>query len=183
MRSCEVKRLPLSRRGRTVLLTSAAGLAAATALYGHMVMSNPDWPGQQDIKVAVVQGNIEIEKKWDPKGAESIVQTYIELSGQAAQEEPALPPGLEDSAQAQEEPALPPGLAPTEDEEEPALPEGLGEEPAKEVVEAAPSSTTEPPFDLSGFWESRLGARTQRDHYERDLSIGETRLQLEIEKN
>ena len=100
-----------------------------------------------------------------------------------AQEEPALPPGLEDNSQAQEEPALPPGLVPTEDEEEPALPEGLGEEPAKEIVEIAPSTTTELPFDLNGFWESRLGARTQRDHYERDLSIGETRLQLELEKN
>jgi hypothetical protein len=88
-------------------------------------------------------------------------------------------------ASAQEEPGLPPGLGPSEDQQEPSLPEGLGEEPAKddEVVEVAPASEVHLPFDLNGFWETRLGARTQRDHYERDLSIGETRLQLEIEKS
>ena len=89
------------------------------------------------------------------------------------------------SASAQEEPALPPGLAPTEDEEEPALPEGLREEPPPpiedEMVARVPALDL--PFDLSGFWEARVGARTQRDHHERDLSIGETRLQLETEKN
>ncbi|MBU0756035.1 MAG: hypothetical protein KJ645_12905 [Planctomycetes bacterium] len=36
------------------------------------------------------------------------------------------------------------------------------------------------PFDaLEGFWEVRLGYRTRNDPYERDLSLGETRLQLE----
>lgn len=103
----------------------------------------------------------------------------------AAQEEPPLPPGLGDGPQASEEPALPPGLGPSEDQQEPALPEGLGEEPANDadVGGVAPESKIHLPFDLTGFWETRLGARTQRDHYERDLSIGETRLQLKIEES
>ncbi len=38
------------------------------------------------------------------------------------------------------------------------------------------------PFDLSGFWEARAGIRTQDDPHEKDASIGETRLQLELKK-
>ncbi len=37
-------------------------------------------------------------------------------------------------------------------------------------------------FDVNGFIESRLGIRTQKDPNEKDTSIGETRLQLETEK-
>jgi apolipoprotein N-acyltransferase len=80
----------LSTRARTVLLILAAGLAAATAVFGHMTISNAHTASPQGIKVAVVQGNIEIGKKWDPRGAESIVQTYVELSERAAEEEPVL---------------------------------------------------------------------------------------------
>lgn len=38
------------------------------------------------------------------------------------------------------------------------------------------------PFELSGFWETRLGFRMQKDPGEKDVSIGETRLQLEAER-
>jgi len=79
-----------------------------------------------------------------------------------AQDEPPLPSGLD-------EPALPPGLT---DEAEPA-------DTAEPVVEGWIEAL---PFDLTGFWEVRLGARTQRDHHEKNLSIGETRLQIEVEK-
>jgi hypothetical protein len=109
----------------------------------------------------------------------------LAAGGVFAQDEPALPPGLEDASPAPEEPALPPGLGGDDQSEEPALPEGLAEQPAQpaEPEKAAKAPSLEPPFDLTGFWESRVGARTQRDHHERDLSIGETRLQLEIEKH
>ena len=94
-----------------------------------------------------------------------------------------------------EEPALPAGMTPTE-EDEPSLPAGAAEEeePAlplgpAEAVRALDEG--EPlllrlreglPFQLGGFWETRVGVRLRDDPYERDLSIAETRLQLEIEK-
>jgi hypothetical protein len=86
---------------------------------------------------------------------------------------------------AQEEPALPPGLIRTGDEKEPALPPGLGEQPAQrgEAEATGRAALRELPFDLTGFWDTRVGMRTQRDHHEKDMSLGETRLQLEIEKS
>ncbi len=96
----------------------------------------------------------------------------------SAQDEPPLPAGL-----GEDEPALPAGLG---EQQEPALPEGLTEQEAP-VGEAAEERTAtglpEFPFDLAGFWEARVGARTQHDRRERDMSIGETRLQLEFEKH
>ncbi len=98
-------------------------------------------------------------------------------------EEPELPAGLDDQDQPTDEPELPAGLAPDEQglPAEPSLPSSLEEIPAPsddEAEEVAPSL----PFELSGFWEIRGGIRTQPDRYERDISLGETRLQLEIEK-
>ncbi|MCK5556783.1 MAG: hypothetical protein KAJ01_00280, partial [Candidatus Hydrogenedentes bacterium] len=86
---------------------------------------------------------------------------------------------------AQEEPALPPGLIRAGDEEEPILPPGLGEQPAQrgEAEATGRAALRELPFDLTGFWDTRVGMRTQRDHHEKDMSLGETRLQLEIEKS
>ena len=105
----------------------------------------------------------------------------------SAQDEPPLPQGLDkDSSQVQEKPILPAGLTPIEEEGsrgEPALPKGLTEEPAppkKDVTVSVP--TPKLPFDLAGYWEARVGVRTQRDPYQKDMSLGETRLQLEMEK-
>ena len=84
-------------------------------------------------------------------------------AGAAAEEVPALPPGLTGGPQ---EPGLPPGLA----EEAPA---------EEEEAEEAP---VEPPFEVSGFYEVRVGFRTQRDPFERSLSLGETRLELVLER-
>jgi len=39
------------------------------------------------------------------------------------------------------------------------------------------------PFDLTGFFETRMGIKTQSDRYEPSTSIFESRLQIEIEKN
>ncbi|MCA9304213.1 MAG: hypothetical protein KC996_08830 [Phycisphaerales bacterium] len=107
--------------------------------------------------------------------------------------EPPLPTGLPD-AQENSEPALPSGLpggegsgTPGEPElpgglpgaDEPGLPQGLGrtDEPSEEEE----AILDHPKIDLrfGGFLEGRFGLRTQSDPYERSISIGETRLQLE----
>ncbi len=95
-----------------------------------------------------------------------------------------LPPGLRG------EPPLPAGLG--SGPAEPALPSGLGGEPDLPPGLALPGEETFPaepaaepftlPFRLSGFAEGLIGARTQRDPYQKDLSAGEVRLRLEGEK-
>ncbi|MBS3761858.1 MAG: hypothetical protein KGZ25_01020, partial [Planctomycetes bacterium] len=122
---------------------------------------------------------------------------FLNLSA-VAQEEPALPEGLNEKTKDQEEPALPPGLGAekTEDtpdlppglqpetEGEPSLPDGLSEkkEVKKPDREKAPL-LEQLPFDLNGFLEGRYGVRTQDDHHQEENAIlGEARLQLELKK-
>lgn len=103
----------------------------------------------------------------------------------SAQDEPPLPKGLESEERSSAgEPDLPPGLSsPGKDAEgEPALPMGLGEESTPAKLKAVEPKAQGLPLDLSGFWEARLGMRVREDRYEKDLSIGETRLQLETER-
>lgn len=59
------------------------------------------------------------------------------------------------------------------------LPAGLGylSTMTQEVVEDQGV-----PFDLSGFLESRVGVRLQKDAHEKDMSLGELRLQIGVEK-
>lgn len=100
-------------------------------------------------------------------------------------EEPSPPTGLTPGGKkALEEPTLPSGLTPVETEvtEEPALPEGLLEKPEKPEQVEVKKRLPPLPSDVSGFWEARLGVRTEEDPYQRDASIGETRLQLQTEK-
>ncbi len=104
-----------------------------------------------------------------------------------AQDVPALPPGLEADADAPSDdaPALPPGL---DGDGGPDLPPGLGDdEPDANGTatgapdEARPADALEW-LDLTGFWEARLGVRTQDDpHQDEDLSIAETRVQLDAQ--
>ncbi|OQY06671.1 MAG: hypothetical protein B6I25_03500 [Planctomycetales bacterium 4572_13] len=80
-------------------------------------------------------------------------------------------------------PALPAGLqgSQSSNEDSPTLPSGLG---------ALPSDSTgpdtlpgrEPWMDITGFWEVRSGYRLQNDKYQKDAFLGETQLQLELEK-
>ncbi|MDY6932777.1 MAG: hypothetical protein SVZ03_00980 [Spirochaetota bacterium] len=102
-----------------------------------------------------------------------------------AQVEPALPSGLEDNA-GDEEVELPRGLDES-GEGGPALPEGMDERKKyeEEAYFDSPGDNffENIPFDLGGFIDGRLGGRTQDDPYERDLSIGETRLQMDVEKD
>ena len=97
---------------------------------------------------------------------------------------PSLPPGLggPDSA-----PGLPPGLAPGAGDESPTLPPGLGAEMAEESTPEEGGNglrlTDRLPGWLHGYWETRAGTRTHNDPQQPgDISIAETRLQLEAKK-
>lgn len=94
-----------------------------------------------------------------------------------------VPQKKKEEARSEEEPVLPEGLI--SPEEEPSLPEGLEEEAKPFEPEEEPPSPLKRllPFELSGFWEARFGRRTQSDRYEKETSLAETRLQLEMEKN
>ncbi|MDX9794501.1 MAG: hypothetical protein RBU24_13430 [Kiritimatiellia bacterium] len=92
--------------------------------------------------------------------------------------EPSVPAGLDMPKTT--EPALPAGLGVPVAPSEPALPSGLGA-PAEEPRLAA-SRAQRLPEGLSGFWEVRGGARLQDDPYEKAASIGETRLQVQLDR-
>jgi len=100
-----------------------------------------------------------------------------------AEDAPPLPPGLEEEPPANTgEPALPEGLDMDEGLEEPPLPEGLDEEEKASPIGVGKEDAKHLPFGMSGFWEVRLGVRTQSDPNEKEVSIGETRLQLQLEQ-
>ncbi len=103
---------------------------------------------------------------------------------------PALPAGLSSP------PPLPGGLAPNAS---PSLPAGLGSTPALptgiEQTQSNPAdveeqddtfnlfSGDEPFINVSGFWDIRGGVRTQNDPYQDQFSLGETRLQIGLQKD
>ncbi|MCB9996761.1 MAG: hypothetical protein H6869_10030 [Rhodospirillales bacterium] len=120
----------------------------------------------------------------------------ILMSSPAFAEEPALPMGLggpapSASSSSSSEPSLPSGLDDmgSASSGEPALPGGL-----EEVSTAAEDSAEDEwsaeddfgddsdlPFDLSGFFELRGGHRIHEDKHEKDVSLGEARLQLQAD--
>ncbi len=110
------------------------------------------------------------------------------LSGGAMAADPPLPSGLEPE---KDEPALPSGLG--SPSKEPSLPSGLGSsEPALPSGLLSDSSKQEDDsnlfaepslFDISGFAEARLGARIDDDDLQRRTSIGETRVQFQLERD
>lgn len=99
---------------------------------------------------------------------------------------PALPSGLNTP------PALPIGLTPGNS---PALPSGLGKSPSlpigieqSEKTEEQSDSfklfdQDEPFINLSGFLDARDGIRTQNDPHEKQMSLGEIRLHLDLQKD
>jgi len=91
-----------------------------------------------------------------------------------AEEEPGLPSGLSDT-----EPKIPLGLD-INKETEPSFFSGMSLESGSNYGYS--DLIKELPFDLDGFIDVRSGARLQNDPYERDLSIGEGRMQLKVEK-
>ncbi|MDD2461904.1 MAG: hypothetical protein PHT98_12580, partial [Kiritimatiellae bacterium] len=105
----------------------------------------------------------------------------VMLVGSASMaQEPALPAGLAPvAAPVSPEPSVPAGLDMPKTTE-PALPAGL-DVPVAESHLAAPRERRLPE-GLSGFWEVRGGARLQDDPYEKAASIGETRLQVQLDR-
>jgi len=118
----------------------------------------------------------------DRVNAEERAEPLI-ISKSSEEEEPNLPPGLEQSPTPEkemEEPPIPLGLETPESDEEPELPEGIKEESSQEPAQE-PFYDSRFPIKLSGFLESRFGARSQNDPFERDISLGEIRSQIEFE--
>jgi len=106
--------------------------------------------------------------------------TLLGLTLAVSAEEPALPIGLGPvAATPATEPALPVGLG-ASPSAEPALPTGLVSSQPEDVPLAAPRERLLPE-ELSGFWEARAGARLQNAVHEKEASIGETRLQLQLD--
>jgi len=104
-----------------------------------------------------------------------------------AQQEPTLPAGLSNGQSREKQPSLPNGLgvepaAPNDLDMEPLLPSGLEIAPSPETTENETKLFQKPWLDITGFWEVRSGIRLRGDDHEKHDSIGETRLQLEIEK-
>ena len=91
---------------------------------------------------------------------------------------PPLPGGLEPSTS----PSLPTGLGSA-----PALPSGIEQTDTKTEEEQEDSFSLfdkdEPFINVSGFWDIRGGVRTQNDPYEEQFSLGETRLQIGLQKD
>lgn len=86
------------------------------------------------------------------------------------------------TALAGDPPPLPGGLAPAKKEktEEPGLPTGLGGLDMPAATANTKASDEGLSIEHSGFIELRAGARLQDDPTQKDLSIGEARLQLDL---
>jgi hypothetical protein len=113
-----------------------------------------------------------------------VIAASMTMAALAYAQEPPLPTGLAPDTQntqdpkGKEEPTLPAGLGqPTE----PALPSGLGPTSTTTPNRRAGNDTNEfvMPFGLTGFVESRLGARIVDDPTQKTLSIAEIRAQFE----
>lgn len=61
---------------------------------------------------------------------------------------------------------------------EPTLPMGLN----GEDLTTTASTEKRSPVEISGFWEARFGMRIRRDPTQKDLSIAETRLQMQLQQ-
>ena len=78
----------MPKNPRVVFIGSAAACLLLVIVYGFVKISEPI--KGREIKLAMVQGNIEQSKKWDPKYAKQIMQTYADLTRQAASFKPDL---------------------------------------------------------------------------------------------
>jgi len=94
-----------------------------------------------------------------------------------ADDEPPLPVGAEDTS---DEPALPIGVDDANDE--PPLPIGVEEPNQPPPGREKPGADWLKRLGLTGFLDVRGGVRTQHDPYQRDASLGEARLQLDLQK-
>jgi apolipoprotein N-acyltransferase len=70
------------------LLITATSLLLFTLLYGYFTIT--DTITGSKVKISLIQGNIEQPKKWDPKFAREIMQTYVQLTEEASKAESTL---------------------------------------------------------------------------------------------
>ncbi|MBA2258521.1 MAG: apolipoprotein N-acyltransferase [Acidobacteria bacterium] len=71
-------------RGRWIPAAAAAVLVAGIALWGSARLNSSALTSQGDpVRVAVVQGNIAQEDKWDPAMRETIAETYLSMTREA----------------------------------------------------------------------------------------------------
>lgn len=76
------------RPAALVAVAAAALLLGATALYGMAVLGGR--PGSERFTVALIQGNIPQQHKWDDQYRRTILDRYATLTRQAAEARPAL---------------------------------------------------------------------------------------------
>ena len=77
-----------SPRGVLSMVLATGVLAGLILLQGHIALARP-LTGQK-LKLSILQGNIEQEKKWNPQYSDYIMQTYTDLSMKAAKDQPDL---------------------------------------------------------------------------------------------
>lgn len=76
--------LILSGRSRLVYPAVAAALIGACALWGHLrLQASPLLETGDPVRVAVIQGNIEQEDKWNPELRDAITDKYLAMTRQA----------------------------------------------------------------------------------------------------
>lgn len=78
----------VSPKEALTLVASTAAVALIVLIYGYTMISRPI-TGQR-VKVALVQGNIDQSRKWDPKYAKKIMRTYADLTNKASFDKPDL---------------------------------------------------------------------------------------------
>lgn len=89
-RAAGLSSFPVSVRGVSAIGGISAFLVLISLSYGAVVCSRSIREGGNPVTISLVQGNIDQDKKWDPKLAGSIMQIYRELTEQAAKDKPAL---------------------------------------------------------------------------------------------
>lgn len=83
--------LLVSARGATVGMMLAAAIAALHIGYGYYRMSMPAADLIARLSVRLVQPNVDMAEKWDPKVRERIFRSLLELSSQAPEKGEAVP--------------------------------------------------------------------------------------------
>ena len=78
----------ISARAAVCIAGAAAVLICSSWIYAKRVLARPLIG--RDIRISLVQGNIEQNKKWDPRYAKYIMQTYADLTMQVSKENPTL---------------------------------------------------------------------------------------------
>lgn len=75
---------------RPILPTCAIGIAVLNIVWGNMEINKIKMSGGRDVKVAVIQGNVEQGMKWSPEHKNKIMEKYFQLTREAVKEKPDL---------------------------------------------------------------------------------------------